>query len=369
MGWQTDAVVDEERIRSVREQCERFLFLPGARHRIAQELTELAEYAVQRQPDWYGRGGLADEVEAQVAGLLGQEAAVFLPSGVMAQQIALRVWADDTGRDAVALHRMSHIDSHESGAAWELHRLRPRYLTGERRLPTLDDLHQIAGPLGCVTLELPLREVDHRLPSWDEYAALCAAAHDRGARVHLDGARLWESTVHFGHTLAEIAALADSVYVSFYKLLGGISGSALAGPAPFVAAVREWRHRHGGTLVTQYPALLAAARGLERSLPRVPEYVRYAAELAEAIAAQPGLRVSPRPPHTNAFVVYYDRDADPMAEAALAFAEEHRIWPGRWFPADVPGWSVAECTVAETTLAWKPAEVAAMLAEILDRAS
>jgi threonine aldolase len=362
-------VLDEERVRSVREQCDRFLFSPGARHRIAEELADLAEYAADRRPDWYGRGGLADDVESQVADLLGKPAAVFLPSGIMAQQIALRVWADDTGRDTIALHRMAHIDAHELGAAWELHRLRPRYLTADRRLPTLEDLHQITGPVGCVTLELPLRQVDHSLPSWDDYVALCAAAHERGARVHLDGARLWESTVHFGHSLAEIAAQADSVYVSFYKSLGGISGSALAGPAPFVSAVREWRHRHGGTLVTQYPAMLAALRGLERTLPRVGEFVHYAAELAEAIAALPGVRVSPRPPHTNAFVGYFDRDADAMVEAALAFAEERRVWPPRWFPAEVPGWSVADCTVAETTLAWKPAEVAAMLAEILDRAS
>ena len=58
-----------------------------------------------------------------------------------------------------------------------------------------------------------------------------------------------------------------------------------------------------------------------------------------------------------------------MVEAALAYATEHRVWPPRWFGAGVPGWSVAECHVGESTLAWKPAEIAAMLAEILDRAS
>lgn len=355
-------------MREVRGRCDRFLFLPGAR-RMAEELADLAEYAAGREPDVYGSGALIEEIEARVAELLGTAAAVFLPSGIMAQQIALRVWAGETGHDTVALHGSAHIDVHESGAAWELHRLRPRYLTRDRRLPTVDDLARIPGPLGSLTVELPLREVDMTLPEWDDLVALCAAARERGARVHIDGARLWETTPHFGHSLAEIAALADSVYVSFYKVLGGISGSALAGPAPFAAEVREWRHRHGGTLVTQYPALLAALRGLDRTLPKVPSYVAYAAELAEALAAITAFRVSPHPPHTNAFVVYADADFEAVAAAALGYAEQHGVWSGRWFPAGVPGWAALECNVGDSTLAWKPTEIAAIVAEIHGRAS
>jgi threonine aldolase len=336
---------------------------------MATDLAALVAYAETREPDIYGAGPLIDEVEGRVAELLGTEAAVFLPSGIMGQQIALRVWADDTSRDTVALHRMAHIDVHEFGAAWELHRLRPRYLTGDHRLPTVDDLARIPGPLGSIVIELPMREVDLRLPTWDELVALCAAAQERGARVHFDGARLWESTIHFGRSLDEIATNADSVYVSFYKVLGGLSGSALAGSASFAASVREWRHRHGGTLVTQYPALLAALRALDENLPKVPAYVAHAAELVDAIAAIPGVRVSPNPPHVNAFAVYFDRPAEAMVEAALAYAVAHKVWPCRWFAATVPGWSVAECHVGESTLAWKPAEIAALLAEVLDRAS
>ena len=360
--------MSDERIREIRQRCDRFPFLPGPR-RMADDLAVLAGYAGDRQPDLYGTGPLIEEVEGKVAELLGTEAAVFLPSGVMAQQIALRVWADETGRDTVALHRLAHLDQHELGAAWELHRLRPRYLTREPRLATADDLAQIAGPLGSLALELPLRELDLTLPSWDELVGLCSAARERGARVHFDGARLWETTVHFGHSLSEIAAQADSVYVSFYKVLGGLSGSALAGPARFAASAREWRLRHGGTLVTQYPSLLAAAYALERTLPLVPDLVAHAADLAAAIAALPGVRVSPNPPHINAFAVYYDRDAEAMVEAALAYAEANRVWPCRWSPAGVPGWSVAECHIGESTLTWKPAEIAAMFGDILDRAS
>ncbi|MEW2440716.1 beta-eliminating lyase-related protein [Micromonospora marina] len=82
--------------------------------------------------------------------------------------------------------------------------------------------------------------------------------------MHFDGARLWESTVHLGYSPAEIAALADSTYVSFYKSLGGHSGAALAGDAELVRYARAWRHRYGGTLFQQWPAALAALGPVRR---------------------------------------------------------------------------------------------------------
>lgn len=80
------------------------------------------------------------------------------------------------------------------------------------------------------------------LPTWEELTEVVDAAREREAVVHFDGARLWECTVHFGRPLEEIAALADSVYVSFYKSLDGFGGAALAGPATLVEEARP-----GGT--------------------------------------------------------------------------------------------------------------------------
>lgn len=91
-------------------------------------------------------------------------------------------------------------------------------------------------------LELPLRDAGFVLPTWEELTEVVEAARERDAVVHFDGARLWETTVHFGRPLDEIAGLADSVYVSFYKSLEGFGGAALA------ARRRWWRRRRpGGT--------------------------------------------------------------------------------------------------------------------------
>lgn len=360
-------MVSEQRRTAARQGCERFLQLHGHQS-MAGDLTALAALADGRQRDSYGGGELIDELEGRLVELFGTEAAVFLPSGTMAQQIALRSWADDTKNDTVALHGLSHLEIHELGAVWDMHRLRPRFLTRDPRQPTVADLAAIAEPLGSATLELPLRDADFLLPTWDELSAFSAAARERGTRLHLDGARIWESVDHLGHSLTDIAALADSTYVSFYKILRGIWGSALVGPADFVGQARRWQRRHGGTLVTQYPALLGALRGLDVYLPRVPAYVEHARALATGLAEIPGVRVNPAPPHSNGFVVYVDCDAEKLDEATVSYAEEKKTGTFWWSPAAVPGWSRGELHVGEATLGWKPDEVAETLGDLIDRA-
>src|SRR5207248_1654236 len=139
----------------------------------------------------------------------------------------LRCWARRTGNATVAMHPLAHPEVHERHAYAVLSRLDSVWPTRERRHPTAAEVREHPEPFGTLLLELPLRDAGYLLPSWDELTATVAAARERGAKVHFDGARIWETTTHFGHGLGAIAGLADSVYVSFYKTLGGISGAAL----------------------------------------------------------------------------------------------------------------------------------------------
>jgi len=359
----------EARAETIRRGCDRFL----AHHppRTPREiLADLSEYAGEREPDRYGQGELIESLEERVAALLGTESAAYFASGTMAQQAALRVWADETGMDTVVLHPLTHIEQDELRAVWELHHLRPLMLTDENRQPSVEDLAAIPEPVGTLVVELPLRIPGHILPTWEELTALCAAARDRDVTVHFDGARLWESAPHLGHGLADVAALADSVYVSFYKSLGGISGAALAGPSGFIDAARRWRHRHGGTIVRQYPAVLSAHQALDVTLPRIPAYVEHARDVAAALDTLHQVRIFPDPPHTNAFRIYLEAGHEALTEAALAHADEYKVWTwGKFWPADVPGWSLAELTVGEATMGWQPDQVAALVVELLDRAA
>ena len=291
-----------------------------------------------------------------------------MPSGTMAQQCALRVWTDRTGHRAVGVHALSHLVQHEENALEVLHGVRMDHLTSERRPLTVDDLANTSGPLGALCIELPLRDAGHLLPTWDELAALARAAHDGGTPVHVDGARLWESQPFYGRSHAEIAALADTVYVSFYKGLGGIAGAALAGPADVVDACRHWQHRHGGTLYALYPYAVAARQGLSR-LDAFGSYGARARELADELAGVPGLRTHPSPPQTNAFVLYADVPAAALDEAALQLAETSATWAlGRVAEADVPGWAATEVVVGPATMAWSVPELVEVLAGLVERA-
>jgi threonine aldolase len=330
----------------------------------ADLLGRLAAADAGEELDRYGKGGAVTALEEEVAELLGKPAAVFMPSGIMAQQCVLRAWAERAGSSRIAVHGLSHLVLHELNALPELHRLETAHLTFEPRQPGPDDLAALTGRLGAVTVELPLRDGGHRLPTWDELTAFARACRDRDVALHVDGARIWESTPYLGHSLAEIAELADSVYVSFYKGLGGLAGAAVAGPTDVVDEARSWQRRHGGTLFTLLPYAVAAREGLRTHLPRMAEYHDVAVDLAKRLTAA-GLRVEPDPPHTNAFRVYVELPADEVNVRLLDDLETTREMVLPWFEsADVPGWSWTEFWVGAATCDTGAADVAARIADL-----
>jgi threonine aldolase len=304
-------------------------------------------------------------LEERVAALLGRPAAAFFPSGTMAQQVALRCWAGRTGNRTVALHPLAHPEVHERRALTTLTGLRTVFPTTAPRPFTGQEVRELDEPFGTLMLELPLRDAGFLLPTWDELTATVGAARQRQAIVHIDGARLWECTAHLGKTHAEIAGLADSVYVSFYKSLGAMSGAALAGPADFIAEARAWRHRYGGQLVGQFPFALDALIGLDSELPRLPSYVAHAATVAAALQraladALPWFRIWPAPPHTHQFAVWLPFGTDVLDDAVLRQAEETKTSVFiRWRETGLPGVSKSEVTVPGAALDWTPDEVEA----------
>ena len=117
-------------------------------------------------------------------------------------------------------------------------------------------------------------------------------ARERGWHVHLDGARLWESGPFYGRSYAQIAALFDSVYVSFYKGIGAVAGAMLCGSRPLVEEARIWQRRHGGNLVALYPYASVAEQSFDARISRMRAYRDAATWLAKIVAAQPGTLLS-----------------------------------------------------------------------------
>ena len=199
-------------------------------HGAARAADLLATIPPDTVTDRYGEGGVVTELESEIMLVLGQPAAVFLPSGTMAQQAVLRVHADRRQRRAVVFHPACHIDVHEGRGYERLHQLTGRPAGEPDRLLTVADLEQVAEPIGSLVIELPQRDLGGQQPDWAALEAQASWARERGAAVHLDGARLWESAAGYGRPPADIAALFDTVYVSFYKGLGALPGCCVAGP-------------------------------------------------------------------------------------------------------------------------------------------
>ena len=351
-------------------QCERALSGHPPRQ-LRAELQALVEsVGADEQPDRYGAGALIEDFEREIATLLGKEAAVFMPSGTMAQQIALRIWSERTGRKTVAFHPTCHLELHEHKGYQALHGLRATLVGDADQLITLADLNATPEPIAALLLELPQREIGGQLPSWDTLVEQTAWAHARGAAAHMDGARLWEAGPTYGRDYAEVANLFDSVYVSFYKGIGAIAGAALAGAADFVAEARIWQRRHGGNLVQLYPYVLSARAALRERLPRFASYHERAVRIAAALSQVDGVILKPNPPQAHMAHVYLRGEPEALLEASADLAREERVALFTWLrPAPIPGYAMFELTIGDGAAALTPEEVAGYFTRVLEQAT
>lgn len=277
-------------------------------------------------PDFYGEGGATTTLETRVANLTGREGARFVAKGMIAQMAALRVHAEKSGRNTVAAHRLSHFDYDEMGAVERLHPL-TLLRCGDHGTPfTVADLEALGELPGVVSVELPLRRAGYRLTPWDDLVAIADWCRAKTVPLHLDGARSWGAAIAYGRSLSEVAALGSSIYLSFYKELGGLAGCCLAGDKDFLAAVSPWIVRHGGELFRLFPLAISALDGLDQHLPHLGDYAARAREFALAINAIDGAYTQPIVPHTNGMQICLEVAAD-VAEPVL---EELTRATGLW---------------------------------------
>jgi threonine aldolase len=262
----------------------------------------------------------------------------------------------------VLWHPHCHLDQHEGQAHARLHGLLGRSVGARHRLIQLADLAEVAEPFAALLLELPQRDLGGQLPSWAELAEQLDWARGRGAAVHLDGARLWEAAAGYERPPAEVAALFDTVYVSFYKGIGALPGCCVAGSAEDVAEVREWRRRLGGTLYGLWPAAASALHLLPERLPEMPARLAHARAIAAALADRPEITVLPDPPQTPMLHLLFRASLDRFAANARRLAEEQGVWTwAEAAPTDDPAVVRCELSVGRATCRLEPARVAEIL--------
>ncbi|MFT7668128.1 MAG: threonine aldolase [Planctomycetota bacterium] len=334
----------------------------------ALELERVAAWCREQsvEADSYGSGEFLQGFEAHVADLLGFEAARFMPSGTMAQPIALRIWSGRAGNRHVGMHPTCHLELHEQrGYSW-LHGLSASLVGIPQRPMLAKDLSAIPEAMSALVVELPTRENGGQLPSWEELKELVQLAQSRGTRLHLDGARLWEAQASYQRPFSEICAHFDSAYVSFYKGIGALPGSMLLGSRDFIDEAILWQRRQGGNLYSSLANAASAAMRLEAQLAKIPLYLQRAGELGPKLHALDGLRVLPTPPQVNMFHVFFDSNPTPLLTARDQVAEETGIWLfGGVRPDQCPGSSRTEITLADSVLALEDKKIIAAFERLM----
>ena len=312
---------------NLRQTCEKFvhghpLQKPG------EEFALIAEYCRENDytADVYGAGDLINSFENKIADLLGFEAACFMPSGTMAQQIALKVYEGKSKSQSFAIHPTSHLENHEQRAYAHLCNLKSVIIGDKNKTLKAEDVENSADQFSTVITELPAREIGGQLPIWKELEAFKRAVKKRGAFLHMDGARLWETRAFYRKSYRKICAQFDSVYVSFYKGIGALTGAMLIGKTDFIEESRVWLRRFGGNLFQLHPYVASAARRFDSAIEQMPKYYERTKEVYEILRNIEGISFCPNPPQVNMFHIYFDAPAEKLSAARNKIAEEDKVW-------------------------------------------
>ena len=266
-------------------------------------------------------------LEARVAELLGKERSLFFPSGTMANQAALAALGrPGTG---VVLDDRSHIVHREEGAAAALSGLQLRpvvapdgVLTAEAVAAALSPPSRYLIPDTVVSVENTHMDWGGKIVSLETMQALGGLARERGLALHVDGARLWNTSAATGHGVAEFAAVADTVMVSLSKGLGAPVGSMLAGEGEVMAAAFLARRRFGGAMRQSGILAAAALYALDHHIERLHEDHALARQLAAGVEGIGGLHADP--PDTNIVFIEVAEGGRSVGNL-LKFLENRRI--------------------------------------------
>lgn len=258
------------------------------------------------QDDSYLLGGEVEAFERQWATLLGKERAVFMPSGTLANQLALRVLAGERRR--VIVQETSHIyndtgDACQTLSGLTLMPLAPNGATFTRAdvdaVITRTASGRVSTGVGALAIESPIRRLSGQLFDWEEAKRVTAFARERNIGTHLDGARLFIASAYTGVSPAEYAAPFDTVYVSLWKYFNCGQGAILAGPARVLEGLFHVRRMFGGNLAQGWPAAVVARHYMDGFIDRLKAAIAVSENLFAALSRHPRVAVERVPNGTN----------------------------------------------------------------------
>jgi threonine aldolase len=222
------------------------------------------------QPDYYSNGGVIEELERKFAQLLGKPAAIFLPTGTLANHLAVRKLAGADRR--VLVQAESHLYNDSGDCAQTLSGLNLIPLAPGKSTVELAEVRswversaggRVETPVGAIVIESPVRRKDHEMFDPGVMEQISSYAREHGIRLHLDGARMFSLPYHSGKSVREYADLFDTVYVSLWKHFNGASGAILAGTESFIRGLFHTRRMFGGSLPQAWPQIALIAQSAQ----------------------------------------------------------------------------------------------------------
>ena len=277
--------------------------------------------------DVMGDDPTVNQLEAEVAALLGKEAAVYMPSGTMTNQVALRLHTEPG--DEVILEAEAHIYYYEGGGPAALSGVSCRLIPGRQGIFTAADLRQVLRPIDqhfprtrLVCLENTHNRSGGRIVPLSEIEAIGQVCREHDLKLHLDGARFWNACIATGISEADYARPFDSISVCFSKGLGAPVGSALVGSATAMQRARRFRKMLGGGMRQAGMIAAGALYAMQHHRARLQEDHENAKRLAEGLTQIAGIVIDPADVQTN-LVLFQTPDL--VAQLVATQLQQHGV--------------------------------------------
>lgn len=268
--------------------------------------------------DRYGAGGVVEALEKKFAEITGKEKAIFMPSGTMANQLAMAVLSGENTK--IFVQDTSHVYRDEADAAQSVHqkRLMPlakdeTYFTAQQLQHAVENLSNeevFKSGIGAVSIENPVRRTDGRAVPLEEIQKISTYCRNNNIKLHLDGARIFIASGWTGVPVKEYAAYFDTVYISLYKYLGASGGAILCGPAAMIDKMPHLIKIHGGSMYGNWTNAAMALHRLEGFETRLQQAIKLSGEIFARLNKVTGIHIQALDGGTNIYSMELAREID-----------------------------------------------------------
>lgn len=270
--------------------------------------------------DFYGAGGTMKTLLDKFCEITGKEAAIYMPSGTLANQLAIHTLAADNPK--VMVQESSHVYRDEADAAQTIFNKRLIPLGKGQANFSLEELQQsiawhkseeaFDAPVGAVSIETPVRRFDCAYFPLEEIRKITTYCREQGIKTHLDGARLHIAAAYTKSTVLDYAKNFDTVYMCLYKYLGAQGGAVLCGDKSLIDKMHHLTKVHGGGIFTNWSNAAMALYHLERIDKAIHDSILKSNALFKDLNQLSGIQISPMKMGTNIFNITYDKSVDTL---------------------------------------------------------